>query len=233
MTHYRVAVITGEEYLDTDAVYDGSLVNRLIAHYDENIQVEPYVYLTKAGAIDEARTRISTYIERGYDSPLIEHKDDSDEELYKYYTRYVDADIDEDGNFITTYNPSAKYDYYTKIDETTIGEFMEYGNDDDIDDDALLDEWNRYVTDGGMFYKPEYYRERYGDFETYRNWMRLPAVWAVVTPDGSWHEPGEVGWFACDDATSDSLREWSATFEERFIIPYTPGTKVVILDCHI
>ena len=63
---------------------------------------------------------------------------------------------------------------------------------------------------------------------------KLPAGWAVLTPDGVWHEPGRVGWFACDDATAESRREWAAKFHETLVAPYEKaGARVVMVDCHI
>lgn len=81
-------------------------------------------------------------------------------------------------------------------------------------------------------YKPSYYLDQYGDKETYAADKASPAPWAFITPDGTWHEKGAMGWFACSDATQDSRKtfreEWDAA-----IAAASPEDWVVIVDCHI
>ena len=55
---------------------------------------------------------------------------------------------------------------------------------------------------------------------------------AVVTPDGKWHEPGEMGWFGISSESADEMFEWRLRFEERFLEPYRDCTLTVV-DCHI
>ena len=57
---------------------------------------------------------------------------------------------------------------------------------------------------------------------------------AVVTPDGVWHEVGEMGWWGLSDETGDDLLDWVDHFAERFILPYSNGEyEIVAVDCHI
>lgn len=81
-------------------------------------------------------------------------------------------------------------------------------------------------------WKPAYYLDQYGDKETYAADQSSPAPWAFITPDGVWHEKGEMGWFAFSDATQDSRK----TFREAWtaaIAAADPEDWVVIVDCHI
>ena len=82
------------------------------------------------------------------------------------------------------------------------------------------------------FYKPSYYIDQYGDKEQYATDKASPIPWAFITPDGVWHEKGTMGWFACNDATFDSRKSFSAEWEAA-IAAADPEDWVVIVDCHI
>lgn len=78
-----------------------------------------------------------------------------------------------------------------------------------------------------------YFAKRYGDRETYA--LCESTMWwrAVITPDGEWHEVGEMGWFACSSESDEELVEWAKAFKERFIDPYPPEYTLTVVDCHI
>lgn len=78
-----------------------------------------------------------------------------------------------------------------------------------------------------------YHAKKYGDRATYV--LCESTMWwrAVVTPDGKWHEVGEMGWFACSSESDEELVEWAKTFKERFIDPYPPEYTLTVVDCHI
>ena len=63
----------------------------------------------------------------------------------------------------------------------------------------------------------------YPGFETY----------AVLTPDGTWHEPGRMGWFCTTSATSEEEERFSATYRERFIDTADHDWTATVVDCHI
>jgi hypothetical protein len=54
------------------------------------------------------------------------------------------------------------------------------------------------------------------------------STFAVVTPDGEWHEKGKMGWWG---VVSDKNDGYNDAFE-KFIIQYI-GNYVVVVDCHI
>jgi hypothetical protein len=56
---------------------------------------------------------------------------------------------------------------------------------------------------------------------------------SVVTPDGEWHEVGEMGWWGMSSESDDELVEWNAKFYERFIEPLGEDDTITIVDCHI
>lgn len=72
------------------------------------------------------------------------------------------------------------------------------------------------------FYNLEYLHERYPDKETYEMRMTSFTTWAVITPDGEWHEPGE------------QEIEWTRNYYKDFIEPAIRNDwYMTIVDCHI
>ena len=66
----------------------------------------------------------------------------------------------------------------------------------------------------------EQYVERFSVFETF----------AVITPDGEWHEKGKMGWWAC---VSDEKENWNDGYYNAFIKNADPELTIAIVDCHI
>ena len=244
MSHFRTAVIqTGTEAggaVAHDAWGWDDGIYELIATYDENLEVEPHVDETRDEALAHVRERIGQLRQKEADGEsltdsereYLAHADDGDDELLDWYAQWWEADRDEEGNFLTTYNPKSKYDYYSKIMTLTLDEWVAEGRE--LSEEELRAEWREVSSKGDGFYTERYYLDRYGDEDTYVKVARLPGTWAVVTPDGEWHEPGKVGWWGMDSSTAESLREWADKFHERFVEPYDPETTTVaILDCHI
>jgi hypothetical protein len=103
MTHYTVMVI-------------GHDVERILAPYDENLEIEPYIDRTK----DEIhKTFIKQYGKyRAGNKP--ESELDTFEKLTlsletenaKWVKQWCGQDLDKDGNTLSTYNPDSKWDWY-------------------------------------------------------------------------------------------------------------------------
>lgn len=131
MSHYTVAVFS---------VKDGRDVGALLAPFDENIEVAPYVYKTREQIIEETKQRLyrdynDKYAEfvnnpRKYEKELLPNqierynyiakilplvKSWSDQEIYDYYRKeYEDEDsFNERGDQMSTYNPKSKWDWYS------------------------------------------------------------------------------------------------------------------------
>lgn len=84
------------------------------------------------------------------------------------------------------------------------------------------------------FYKPEFIHDFYKNAETFARIQSTPYMRAVITPDGEWHEVGEMGWFGMSDETGEEMVDWIDHFAERFILPYSNGDyEIVAVDCHI
>lgn len=233
MSHYAVAVFHRE---DQD-------IDELLAPYDENIKVERYVRYTKAEAI--------AYVRANWN----ETDNMSDEECWQAMADDYDNNTDSDGNIYSTYNLDAKWDWwviggrFSDILTLKKGGLTDSAQVKDLD--FSLDKeayqralrfWDIIVDHKPLeegeekpfnFYKESYYREYYGDRETYARYRAQFSTYAVVTPDGKWHGKGEMGWFACSSETADEAKDWEEHYKERFIDAADPEWYLTIVDCHI
>lgn len=227
MSHYSVAVFTDPK---------GATVEELLAPYDENICVPRYLYKTKAQIIADERQDNR-------------NADKTDEEIYQHELQYYDEDmIDPDtGAVYSTYNPDSKWDWWSvggrfgaKLLSKSNHCLYDYLPVSDIDFDAMrqndLEDLTPYqeFIDGDHFFKKEYLLALYPDEETYIRKVTEFSTFAVLTPDGEWHEEGEMGWFGCSSETPEEDTAWRYSYYEIFIKPaIANGWELTIVDCHI
>lgn len=219
MSHFVVAVIHREN----------QSVEDLLAPYDENISVAPYVQYTRQQAIDKVHS---------WDG----HEDMPDDEAYEYLAS--DYETDEDGNLLTTYNPNSKWDWYQiggrwgghlrlknggASNEARICE-IDFSPDKEEYDEAIAD-WNDDFNNS--FYNKEYFVKMYGTAEVYAESVSAFSTYAVITPNGIWHQKAEMGWFGLDNATPEDSKNWPLHYYERFIKNADPNLIMTIVDCHI
>lgn len=121
MSHYTVAVITRTDPRESDEL------ERLLAPFDENMEVERYLHRTKAQIIEDGKKHKEEMLERlkEFDKDkLIEiltnrayrwwrdiFNCETDEDFYKMeaYQDMIDTDS---GDEYTTYNPNSRWDWY-------------------------------------------------------------------------------------------------------------------------
>lgn len=109
MSHYTLGVIMDK--------LDEEELDKLLAPYSENLEVEPYIDITKEEIINNAKQRkneLLKAIEKGEE--LKDWQQDyinatTDEELYNL-ERYEEEEFDENGNQLSRYNPLSKWDWY-------------------------------------------------------------------------------------------------------------------------
>jgi len=144
-------------------------------------------------------------------------------------------------------NPDARWDWWAEggrydnllaltgeyVDEGVVSR-MDWSPDEESRAEAL-EWWDKNIAsdepEDQLFFRPEYYLERYGDRETYAATSASRAPYAFVSSDGAWHERGRVGWFAIDDATKDSITAFEEVFA-RYVKEH-PDEIVTVVDCHI
>ena len=252
MSHYSVAVLTKE----------GQSIEDLLSPFDESINVDPYISRTKAEIIQDVKERKGRLINQLKKDPDMELCDilrqllvcETDEDFYNYY--FCEDDLyDDDGNELSTYNPNAKWDWYSiggRFSRLITMENGERTNSCKIKDadfsyvdresyDEALRFWE-VVIDGKplekgekqpfSLYKKEYYIERYGTKEEFAKSSSNFGTYAILTPDGVWHEPGKMGWFGVSHATIEAEREWEKHYQE-ILNTANPEWTITIVDCHI
>lgn len=129
MSHFSVAVFTKP---------NGRSLERLLAPYDESIEMAPYIKYTREEAIAKERKEIAEYAKGSYAEFLKnpeeykkKHSNNpnhldyienefpkklnwTDDECFEHAKIWFDEDmIDEDGNLWSTYNPNSKWDWYS------------------------------------------------------------------------------------------------------------------------
>lgn len=211
MSHFAVAVLTKE----------GQEVDDLLAPYMENCCGTPdYRYIEFYGC-----DQCSWHDESGDDCE--------------------DCEIDEiTGKRGYWQNPNAKWDWY----DDDGGRFRKYAEGligaqriavEDIRFDAkahrrAAEEWwqanmdadGKPKTPFAIWENDGMTREQFIESRAHLSFR------AVVTPDGEWHEPGEMGWFGISSESADEMYEWRLHFAERFLEPNHDCTLTVV-DCHI
>ena len=274
MSHFTVAVFTRN---GVDEVDD------LLAPYDENISVAPYVANTKEQLIQRERDQLQVLLEGPYaqwqkDPQKYEadHKNPehiaylksipellarSDEQIYTaVIERYDKEEITPDGGVLSTYNPSSKWDWYQIGGRWTGMLILKEGCDgyrgspglmtepsedydsalvSDIDFEAMWERYSKHLApyEEAMkngFYKEEFMREQYPSEEEYIRRQTTFSTYAVITPDGAWHAPGDMSWWGMSSDTSAESRDWDLNYYDRFIQPAIEnGWHMTIVDCHI
>lgn len=184
------------------------------------------------------------------------------DKAHAHYVELMSGDdlamFDDEGNKVTTYNPKSKWDWYCEggrwdgVMETKDGKHtnccrigdIAYEVDKDSEDYKRSLRWWNVVVDGApleegeneedfaTFYRIEYLKDRYTDAEDYATRNCSFGTWAVLTSDGNWYEPGEMGWFD-SDATPESQSDWERNFIQRWVIDQPDDYIATIVDCHI
>lgn len=206
-------------------------IDTLLAPYDENLVVEPYVEYTKEEAIAKVRKEIEDYKNGPY-AEYIKNPEEyekkykctkkyieflknefpkkinwTDDQCYDDMKEYYDSDmIDKDGNLLSKYNPKSKWDWY------------EVGG--------------RWC--GGIPMKTNIKLEIKSCNECKVSQIDMDKIdtpYAYVDTNGNWNERGEMGWFgiSTNDKDKDS---WDDEFK-KFINNQKKSTIVTLVDCHI
>ena len=207
MTHFTVGIIVPNHELTNIE----SFIADQMAPYDENEEVEPYVsYSIEEAQADLIRdiARFERIIQRqdtDYNlEKCREHLDKlrvaTPEEKYREYIEYH-KHFDDDGDPISTYNPESKWDWYV-----IGGRWDGWINARETSGEAISD--NLATTEEVLE----------------RGW--IPH--AIITPDGQWHEHGEMGWWGIMLTENEDYQS-----EARVLLSQYPGHHIIILDAHI
>ncbi len=68
----------------------------------------------------------------------------------------------------------------------------------------------------------------------YRDYFYSIRTFAAIDAEGKWHQPGQMGWWACvSDDSPETYLEYSDWFRHAFIANAKPDDFLVLVDCHI
>ena len=206
-------------------------IDTLLAPYDENLVVDPYVEYTKEEAIAKVRKEIEDY-KNGTYAKYIKNPEEyekkyectkkhieflknefpqqinwTDDQCYDDIKEDYDSDmIDKDGNLLSKYNQKSKWDWY------------EVGG-----------RW-----DGGIPMKTNTKLEIKSCNECKVSQIDMDKIgtpYAYVDTNGNWYGRGEMGWFGASSNDKDE-KSWNDEFKN-FIKNQKKSTIVTLVDCHI
>ena len=262
MSHFTVAVITNDKVG----------VDGLLAPYSEEMEVAPYIDLTKKQLIeehnkymDEAKNKPDSFARKLEDR---DHILSMNQEKFSKYFHGEERTFDKDGNLFTTYNPSSKWDWYVvggrwknllKVKRCFGGGLCDEAHIAEVDwkllskitkkrerhfrrfweINVLGQKMTKAEKKSGEYfsvYNKGYYLEYYEDVESYIKLSREFITYAVVTPDGLWHEKGKMGYWAISSETAKEAKEWTKSWYDKFVKPFIQLKEdhyITIVDCHI
>ena len=231
MSHFLVAVLHRSD----------QTVEEMLAPYNAELETEIELEYTREEAIKAAREDYAG------------NEDKTDEECIKFFAEMPSYVVDKEGNVYAKYNPDARWDWYViggrfagrlrvngeRHDSARIGE-IDFSPDPEVYKESLRF-WEVVVEHKPArpeekhfsIYNEQYYRDTYGDRENFARMRSLFTTHAVITPDGEWHERGEVGCFGLSSETPEEGLEWDKQYVDRFIKNANPELILTIVDCHI
>lgn len=206
MTHFTVGIIIPQGVPDVEA-----FIASVMEPYYEHTDAEPYVcYSLEKAAADIASTihRLELIISRKdphYDIEecrrnLEQLRSMTPEQKYQDHLKYHEH-FNDLGEPISTYNPDSKWDWYV-----IGGRWDGWINDKETSGESALD--NTATTDEAI--------------------ARDKIPHAIITPDGEWHENGQMGWWAILLTENEN---WDS--DARAILALYSGHRLVIVDAHI
>ena len=120
---------------------------------------------------------------------------------------------------------------FDKMKEISTFEILKNETEDGDIWDILMNE-NHPERLNYTIYSAEYFIKKYGNKENYVDASSSFSTYAVITPDGEWHSPGEMGWFGCSSESIEEKNNFENNFMKNFIEPYK-DKYLIIVDCHI
>lgn len=229
MSHFRVAVFAN----------DPSEFESLLAPYSETDETYYKFHVLTDSEMDDLRNRYEN----------MEDKTDSFERFLTDIGYVIDLTSGEIGY---SSNPNAKWDWYSlnggdwqfellpgeALDENGNGRKNQY---DYVNPDYSKAKSTRHWKDMKELSesKDDDEDKRFAaqfmmenpDLDQYLNECYWNAPYAFITPDGKWHAPGTVGWFAFSDDTAESWKSYLKEWTDWLSSDQNPYVNFV--DCHI
>lgn len=198
MSHFSVVVLMPAATQDVE-----SELARLLAPYDENIDVAPY----HKHLGNEGRAQMEKHYGTKDTATLVE-------KMTEWNGAEGGIDPDMGLYYISTYNPASKWDWY-RVGGRWDGQMLG------------LDTMND--GQGGFNFGKEFSTLKRNSCLI--DDMSPDFVpFAFVTPDGKWHEKGKMGWWAMTHGEQPQ-HAWDKEFQKA--LEKYPQSLAVLVDCHI
>lgn len=151
----------------------------------------------------------------------------------------------EDGTVSFGYytNPNGYWDYWVPMEEALVvnGEKVESCRCGEVEDgmwcsrEKAEDMWEAFEKKNVDFMVALSNAKSYEASETKEEFVAARtafSTYAVITPDGEWHQPGRMGWFGMSGETGEDWNTWATSYRERFLEQYA-DCHIRLFDCHI
>lgn len=196
-----------------------------------------------------------------YYQDLLLHEKSSNEELYQFYRKENEDEMfDDEGNELSTYNPDSKWDWFVtggrwsgmlhiKNENKEIKEVNEAFVKDLVDSPDVEEQrkhakrfWEIIVLGNKLeegeempftWHDAQFYRDTYGTMNEFIKDYISPRTYAFIDANGTWIEPGQMGWFGNADTTPDSEIAYRKRFAEYMEHAKKENLYITIVDCHI
>jgi hypothetical protein len=195
MSHYFLGVI-----IPPDTPIEGveAAITKLLARYDERVEIDPYKLRLSGAQVEEMA---SFY---GFDP-----KDLAACGAHLEDWTSLEGGVDEEGLYMwTTYNPEARWDWYT-----------------------IGGRWCGVICGAlctGEGKEPHSHLRH--NVSRVRELSPEVQFFALCTPQGEWYERGRMGWFGMV-ANEMEEKRWRAVRSE--VLSSYPEHLIVGVDCHI
>jgi hypothetical protein len=213
-----------------------------LAPFDENTEVEPYVDETRESLIAAQRERYAhaaAYLDQFLDDPQKYTVNNaahirwivrdapaeavlSDDELWETVIRPKCAeDLDDQDRTWSTYNPKSRWDWYSVGGRWHRSLHLKAGVQ--VSAHHGSPSWSNPDPEGNGGVN---FVDRIGDLDL----DATPHTFAVLTPDGQWHERGHMGWWGMVSAEQPQdtwASEWRALVDAHTDLP------AFLVDVHI
>ena len=209
MSHYTVGIIIPSDQLDDI----NSFVEAQMAPYDESIKVAPYVcYSLEQAQLDLEREirHFTQIIEKQHPAynldrcqeALDELRHSTPEQKYRDYVRCHER-FNSRQEPLSTYNPAGKWDWF-----------------------SIGGRWNGWLHDRDP--KHASITDNLATIEQVIE--RKKFSFAIITPDGVWHEQGRMGWWG---AVIDGKETADWHTEAEAILRNYADHSLVLVDAHV
>ncbi len=218
-----------DEYGYEEEEIDDTLLESFVKEYSSYSLKDGDVYTTY-----NPNSKWDWYSIGGRFSDKLELTDEGIEEAIKQYNHgwFGQASKEEQIEYVkdTDSAPIKYIKWHTTLSQEEKDELRRWW-EINVEGDELRDGEEK---DEYFFWNPDWFRRRYKDADTYIKTEEMTTFFAVLTPDGEWHEPSKMGWFACTDGEPEDELKWDLEFYDRFIKPNLDSDLIcTVVDCHI